>query len=459
MRDPIIRSDHPSLPLKNESGSFAERLAHAGGVKPVFMQKFIREVIAVIEAGLLRDGEVKIHNFGTFRLSSPKTPAQITAQTGKTMGSADRPQVVFQPSKHLQKLVNLSLGSTIPPGSRISLQALLEKHLQFSAPPVAPRLEEPAPEFDIVETFPNAEGIDKPGDYDIGEIIPESVSDKPPAFTLTEGEADQEPVAEELTLSEAVPDPANDRPPALTLAEIKKETAIAFSKLKGQPEAPRSGVPRRRSRRFAWYASAAAVFLLLLLFLLSGRISERSGSVSFFGADTASTPVEVAEHALPQNGINGSSAELTKPDEGLTKPSYESAAFFAGGMHRVAVGDNLWGLSGAYYRDHYLWPNIYRANTATISNPDVLQIEQSLKVPALYGPPDKLTEADRRHLAEGYFLLYRYYKETASSLAPYALWAAVQYDAAIKTDHAAELSDDDLAFLQAHGVRRVLAER
>ncbi|MGH7456592.1 MAG: HU family DNA-binding protein, partial [bacterium] len=375
-------------------------------------------MIAVIEEGLLRDGEVKIHNFGTFRLSQPKAPAEITAKIGKTTASADRPQVVFQPSKHLWKLVNLSLGSTIPPESRISLQALLEKHLQFSAPPIAPMLEEPAPEFDIAE-----------------------------------GGATKEPAIEELKLGKVIPEPTGDTLPTFTFAETAKETAPTFSPIEEQSEPLRQIGSRRRSRRFAWYASAAAVFLLLFLFVFSGRISEQSERVSFFGADTASTPVKMAEHSSPQDGINGSSTERTKPDQGLMKPSYESAAFFAGGTHRVATGDNLWGISGTYYRDHYLWPNIYRVNTATIPNPDILQIDQSLEVPALYGPPDKLTKADRRHLAEGYFLLYRYYKENASSLAPYALWAAVQYDAAIKTEHAAELSDDDLAFLQAHGVR------
>lgn len=444
MKDPIIRSDRPSLPFKNRSGSFTERLAHAGGVKPVFMQKFIREVIAVIEAGLLRDGEVKIHNFGTFRLSWPKAPAESGAKIGKAATSRDRPQVVFRPSQHLRKLVNLSLGSTIPPGSRISLQALLEKHLQFFDRPVAPKREKSAPELDVVETFP--------------EMLTTAV----PAFVFAENETEKELVTEELKLGEGAPELQSDRPPTFTLAEIEKETAIAFSKIKGQPEQPRSAVPRQRSRRFAWYASATAVFLLLLLFLLSGRISEQLESVSFFGADTASAPVEMAEHSSPQNGINGSSTERTRPDDRLVKPSYESAesaAFFAGGTHRVAVGDNLWGISGVYYRDYYLWPNIYRVNTATISNPDILQIDQILQVPALYGPPEKLTAADRRNLAEGYFLLYRYYKENASSLAPYALWASVQYDATIKTDHATELSKDDLSFLHAHGVRRALAER
>ncbi|MCI0699449.1 HU family DNA-binding protein [candidate division KSB1 bacterium] len=441
MKDPILRSNHPSPLSPKEAGPLAERLAHAGGARPVFMRKFIKEVIAVIEEGLLRDGEVRIHNFGTFRLSQPKAPAGMNAKLGKAITPAERTQVVFQPSKHLRGLVNLSLGSTVPPGSRISLQALLEKHLRFSAPLVAPNIEAPSPEFDIVKTFPKV------------------YTTPAPAFTLVEGETDKKFTAEELKLGEGVPEPASDRPPAFTLAEIEKETAIAFLKIKGQPEPPRPAVPRRRSRRFAWYASAAAVFLLLLLFLLTGRISEQSESGSFFGADTASTPTEMAGLASPQNGVNGSSAERTKPDEGLIKPSYESAAFFAGGTHRVAGGDNLWEISGTYYRDHYLWPNIYRVNTATMPNPDILQIDQLLEVPALHGPPEKLTAADRRNLAEGYFLLYRYYKGNASSLAPYALWAAVQYDAAIKTEHATELSEDDLAFLHAHGVRRALAER
>jgi len=70
-----------------------------------------------------------------------------------------------------------------------------------------------------------------------------------------------------------------------------------------------------------------------------------------------------------------------------------------------------------------------------------------------------LTAEDRRNLAEGYFLLYRYYKTNDPALAPFALWAAVRYEARIKKDYAAELSEDDWAFLQAHTVPRQVAER
>jgi hypothetical protein len=199
-----------------------------------------------------------------------------------------------------------------------------------------------------------------------------------------------------------------------------------------------------------------AALLLLLLFVFVGRISERIPSSSVNTAPSAtSPPTPRAEQPSPTDGIGATANGHAQPVNHVRKPSTEATPFFAGGSHRVVAGDNLWDLSGAYYRDHYLWPNIYRVNTGTISDPNILQIAQELDLPALYGPPENLTPADRRNMAEGYFLLYRYYKDHDPSLAPYALWAAVRYDSQIKTDHLAELSEDDLAFLGAHGVRGI----
>ncbi len=419
-----------------------ERLARAGNVETVFMRKFVKEVITVIEEGLLRDGVVKIHNFGIFRLNPTPIPKGVDAETGKPVVISGRPQVVFHPDKKIRELIDLALSPALPPGSRISLQTLLEKHLKFSAAPVGTVIEEPAPEFDIVETFPE---------------VHKTLS---PAFVMAEDEADKEqPGVEELKLGEVISEPTSDMPPAFTFAETAEEPVPTFSTIEAPPEPPRPSISRRRPRRFAWYASAAAVFLLLLLFVLSGRISEQSGSVPSSGAGAVSSSISAPTRSSPQDGIKSRSTAQTPADKALSTPPYESAAYFAGGTHQVAAGDNLWRISGTYYRDYYLWPNIYRANTANIHNPDILQIDQSLEVPVLYGPPEKLTATDRRNVAEGYFLLYRYYKENNSALAPYALWTAVQYDAQIKTDYAAELREDDLAFLQAHGVRRALAER
>ncbi|MDZ7289864.1 MAG: HU family DNA-binding protein [candidate division KSB1 bacterium] len=432
MKDPIVRSSPLAAPPAKKPGHWVEHLAQTGGVDLAFMRKFIREVIALIEEGLLRDGVVKIHNFGTFRLIGPKARESIAIPFRSASLAASHPQVVFQPARHIRELINLTLGSAIPAGSRISLQALLEKHLGLLPSTLPPPGEPTSEEFDIAEVFP---------EIPVGTL---------PTFTFDEAGAEQKTTTEELLIGEKIPVPARESPPTFTYAETIEETEAAQTPAASALDRLLDLPPRHCRHRFAWFAGSFAIFLLLLLFILSGRISERQEMVSPAIVSTTSTVTE---------SPSGPTAQQAQSASDLNKSPSETAPYFAGGTHVVVAGDNLWGLSGTYYHDNYLWPNIYRLNAATIKNPDILHIAQQLELPALYGPPERLTAADRRNLAEGYFLLYRYYKENEPHLAPFALWAAVQYDAQIKTDYAAELSQDDLAFLKAHTVRRALAER
>jgi len=458
------RADLSAQPETRKPDQLLQRLALNSGVSLRFMRKFVHEMVTIIEAGLLRDGVVKIHNFGTFRLSRPPT----NSDAAKT----SRARVIFQPTPGLRALVNQAFGPPLPFGNPISLPALIEKRLAFqSAPPVW------APPEPAVEKIP-------PQEFDIAEVLPE-LPEAPPRFDFAEthGEANA-PAKQEVEVGELVEAPVNgkqsrdasthDEPmngkpvngksPIFTFVEPAEEAEPVVAPADSEPDwlAPTTSAPRRK-RRFVWYAGAFAIFLLLLLFLLPGRISEKQENAS---RAVVSTPHSPTENTSSPNGTeattNGRSPAApvsTPPRSSVENVNKEiGAPFFAGGVHRVVKGDNLWGLSGNYYRDHYLWPNIYRANSATIKNPDVLEIDQQLELPILHGPAEKLTREDRRHLAEGYFLLYRYYKVHDPALAPFALWAAVRYDERIKSDYAAELREDDLAFLQAHEVRQV-AER
>jgi nucleoid DNA-binding protein len=403
----IIRPDFPLKSPLVKSGQFVERLCQSSGVASAFMRKFLWEVIAVVEDGLRRDGVVKIHNFGVFKLSWPEPKEGVDLFTGEKVMVSRRAQVIFQPAKNIRDLLNSSLPAIA--AKPVSLQALIEKHIAPSSPPPVSGIEEPVPE-----------------EFDINEAIPAIVEDTEPAFVVAETLEEQKPVL------------------ALT---------------KDERDRLRDASVRKRSSRFAWVAGSLAIFLLLLLFVFVGRISDQQVGTSPPVVSTAPSSTPIEKDNSFDGGLTTPTNGHTKTANGTIKPSSESPPFFAGATHRVAAGENLWGLSGAYYRDHYLWPNIYRVNTATITNPDILQIEQQLELPIQYGPPESLTPEDRRNVAEGYFLLYRYYKEAEPSLAPYALWAAVQYDAQIRIAHAPELSDDDLAFLKAHGVRQGLAEK
>ncbi|GEM_PF-3232358 len=457
------RADLSGQPKTPTSDQLLQRLALTSGVSLRLMRKFVHEMVAVIESGLLRDGVVKIHNFGTFRLSRPPTTSAA---------KASRPHVIFQPTPGLRALVNQAFGPPLPHGNPISLPALLEKHLAFQAAPPAwappePAVEKiPSPEFDIAEVLP--ELPEAPPRFDFAETPGEasaSAKQEVEVGELVETSANGKESHDETPVSE---EPVNGKPPIFTFVEPPEETDPVAVPADSEPDwlAPPTSAPRQKRRdgrrRFVWYAGAFAIFLLLLLFLLPGRISEKQENAS---RPAASTPQSPSENTSSPNRTeaktNGQSnvTPVSTPRPSIEKDNERiGAPFFAGGTHRVVKGDNLWGLSGTYYRDPYLWPNIYRANTTIIPNPNILELDQQLGVPILHGPAEKLTPADRRNLAEGYFLLYRHYKTTDPALAPFALWAAVRYDSQIKIEYAAELREDDVAFLQAHEVRQV-AER
>lgn len=444
MNAPQPHSLRQNLTEKNEIA----HLALMGGVTTTFMRRFVREAIAVIEAGLLKDGIVKIHNFGTFRLSAPLQSAS--------------PQVIFQPAKNIRELVVQAFGPTVHTGSRISLPALMEKHLGIAALPPLPSVDNKRKEEPLLEPF------------DIAEVLPDFIETPPPAFDFAE-EIDEAALATNAFAAEArnsesmsgqpvstAPadiklvhgDAENNKPPTFTLAETFEETAPTppFPSQPASPPEPTFALPFARRRRFAWYAGATAIVLFLLFFLWPARISEKKEGDS---RSVVSTTLNRTENpSVPTQATNDK--PLVAPVSTIPK---KPTPFFAGGTHRVALGDKLWAMSGTYYHDPYLWPNIYRVNTAAIKNPDVLELDRQLALPILYGPPKKLTAEDRRHLAEGYFLLYRHYCTHDPALAPFALWAAVRYDARIRLEYAAELREDDLAFLEAHGVTRQVAER
>jgi len=432
-----------SSPVKKLTDKIAlAQLAQMGGVTTTFMRQFVRETIAIIEAGLLRDGIVKIHNFGTFRLTATKSAV---------------PEVVFQPAKNIRELVARAFGPAVHTGSRISLPALIEKHLgELTPAPISKKAEpvlektavgEPAfEEFDINEAPPNLpEGL--PPRLTFAEsAVAENVLAPAPAAVATSVEPSFHP-------SPRHGKPLNGESPKFTFAEPPENTAPVFppeffkpSRLPSKPATP------SRRRPFAWYAAATAALVLLLLLLLPNRLGEKNKPAADRVSPTTTRVIALSnETAQPINGA----PQLTPATKAPAKPPL----FFAGGTHHVIPEDNLWKLSGHYYRDPYLWPNIYRANNANLPNPNILERDDQLALPILYGPPERLTAIDRRNLAESYFLLYRYYRAHEPTLAPFALWAAVRYEARIKTEYTAELREDDLAFLQAHAVPQQVAER
>jgi nucleoid-associated protein YgaU len=239
--------------------------------------------------------------------------------------------------------------------------------------------------FDIVETFPELTVSPSPI-FAIAEdaiasptAIDQKLTGVDSPSTLVPHITGENVKTDGFSLGEAISEPPGAPSPAFNFDEPAAEPGSIFAEVKPQSEPLIPRRSRRRLKSIAWYAGATAIFLVLLLFLLSEKISERQGTLAGDAGSSAvaASTAPAVESIAPANENDNINVANT--------PSASPAPFFAGGSHRVTNNDNLWGLSGVYYRDHYLWPNIYRANTAKIENPDILQVDQALELPVLFG--------------------------------------------------------------------------
>ena len=96
--------------------------------------------------------------------------------------------------------------------------------------------------------------------------------------------------------------------------------------------------------------------------------------------------------------------------------------------YNIKEGDSLWSLAKSYYESSYLWPNILRVNILVINNPDFLKIGSNIQIPHLEGKVGSLTQRDLNNIIEGYMLAYLSYIRIGKANAHYYLWVADQHN-------------------------------
>ncbi len=386
----------------------------------------VKEVLVIVKDGLLRDGSVRIHNFGTFRLKRIAEHQGRNPQTGETITIKAQNRVVFRPDKALRELIEPNKAKATP----------------------------------VVENTGAIKNV----------IADESLENK----------TERQPTA----ITQATPEITTISRPEIARKAI--EAAQLNTEQGSVNEEDKQNV-KPRNKIYALGAMAAVVVALLLVMLqndkelikqpafdtqtITANETQSAPAVTVIPVALAEESVMTIEAVKEHNDLTEESIAIAETDKEYTvietSPSTGTSAsiatpltqpnelhevpFFSERIHQIMRGDSLWRLAENSYDEPLLWTYIYQANRNSIKNPDNLHINDELILPTLEGGPDELTERDRYYIAEGYYLAHLYYEATDNADSFYALLEAKRYSA--------KLVEEKMSSLNLTRLERVLLKR
>lgn len=143
--------------------------------------------------------------------------------------------------------------------------------------------------------------------------------------------------------------------------------------------------------------------------------------------DTAHTEADMSINKPEETVPEGLPGDTEQGYDVFQKVSPVAPTEMPSDKYNIKKGDSLWSLAKSYYESSYLWPNILRANILVINNPDFLKIGSNIQIPHLEGKVGSLSSVDLYNIIEGYILAYLAYIRMGKSDAYYYLWVAGQY--------------------------------
>jgi nucleoid DNA-binding protein len=329
-----------------------EKLVRESGIKKKLASEILHVIPVIIEEGLKRDGEVRVKGLGTFRMKWTRARTGRNPKTGERVNIPAHNRLVFLPEQSFKDFIN--------------------RDYRLLSYKIIPSIGQNQPEE---------------------EIIPEP-----------EHQPELQPEIQPEIQPESQPEPEPE-------PEI---TPKYYIESESQPE------PQTIKRRIHWIVpvSISVIALLSLVFYFRNfyhfdkKSEDRSQKTEVGGQQSAVGGQQSADSGQ-QSAVGGQqSADSGQPTQIENRQSTidnrQSARF---SQQIISAGDkHLFQLAREVYSNPYLWVLIYKENQAKITDPDMLVSGMELVIPALEGKPGQLTRNDSTEVAEGYRLVYEFYK-------------------------------------------------
>lgn len=367
-------------------GAIRDKIARDSTDSKPLLKEFSSALFETLREGLLYDGHVRIHQFGSFKLKWSNERKGKHPRTGEPLIIPAQPRITFTAAKNLKDKVNREIA---------------------------------------VQIEPIAEPIAEPLQATVAA----------PVSTLTPTTESVSPTFESDDVTTEAPKLATPQQTG-TQHQTSRMTAIAATVLCAAVIAYFFATPSTQEP-----AQTANNSSNLEPRALPSSTS-RSSLITINDAETTHSTTETAASSTTAIPVTETSHTETASVDNRPVP------YFKQRQHRLINGDSLWRLSRKSYSNPFYWPHIYQANRSGIRNPNKLRMGRTITLPSLYGSPDALTAEDKRNIAEGYFQVYRYYKKTDRPFPYYALLGASKFDPAVIQDHIYEIDEQDWQSLQ-----------
>ncbi|MCW8853800.1 MAG: HU family DNA-binding protein [Gammaproteobacteria bacterium] len=366
-------------------GAIRNEMASDSKHSKALIREFSIELFNAIRKGLLEDGHVRLHQFGSFKIKWSAQRNGINPQTGESLIIPAQPRINFTAAKALKEKIALSDNTLAQPlitNEAISITSEI-----------------------------------------IADIKPVQTASTPKPIP----EIDREPYLKKIIPTESTENSSTQISYKAMAAGFILICSIAYFIIPMNTD---------KSMTVAQADNSASLKSPDLESTVSKPLTK-----DIIHSSTDKVPSTVINNSLQ------SPIEATAVTD-LQNNNANKDVFFASRKYKLIDGNSLWRLSKKNYINPFYWPHIYQANQYTISNPDRLITGKTITLPTLHGHPDSLTAQDKHNIAEGYFLAYRYYKKTNKPHPYYALLGAVKYDPAIIDKHIFEIADDDWESIQ-----------
>jgi len=122
--------------------------------------------------------------------------------------------------------------------------------------------------------------------------------------------------------------------------------------------------------------------------------------------------------------------EQTEMAEELS-PEDQQLLRYITGHHSVKSGESFSLITGQYWDDIYLWPDLYVRNEMLSDDPDLIFPQEIIDIYNRLGNGDSFTEREREEILNSYLEVYRIFKslgEKKDASARALLYTATKYD-------------------------------